>query len=219
MKKNWTHYVDQCCLQVWQFGGHLIDLLSILLRYNGFTEIQKAIVVQTGSRPWNSDYGLFLLQAWLWEVAWSCFSVQSLNWWSPVVICCYYSVAQSCLTVHNPMGCTRQASLSFATSWSLPKLMSIESMMTSNHLILCCLLLLLPSNFPRIKIFSNELVLHSRYPKYWSFSFTISLSNEYSGLISFRIRAFLVAQMVKNHPAIQETQVSSADKGMVTQSL
>ena len=70
---------------------------------------------------------------------------------------------------------------------SLLKLMSIESVMPSNHLILCCPLLLPPSIFPTIKVFSNESVLHNRWPKYWSFSFNISPSNEYSGLISFRI--------------------------------
>ena len=65
--------------------------------------------------------------------------------------------------------------------------MSIESVMPSNHLILCCPLILLPSVFPNIRVFSNELALHIRWPKYWSFSFSISPSNEYSGLISFRI--------------------------------
>ena len=81
----------------------------------------------------------------------------------------------------------RQASLSITNSWSLLKLMSIESMMPSNHLILCCPLLLLPSIVPSIGVFSSELVLHIRWPKYWSFSFSISPSNEYSGLISFRM--------------------------------
>ena len=80
-----------------------------------------------------------------------------------------------------------QASLSITNSWSLPKLMSIESVMPSNHLILCCLLLLPPSIFPSIRVFSNESALHIRWPKYWSFSFNISPSDEYSGLISFRI--------------------------------
>ena len=80
-----------------------------------------------------------------------------------------------------------QASLSITNSWSLLKLMSIESVMPSNHLILCRTLLLLPSIFPRIRVFSNESVLHIKWPKYWSFSFSISHSNEYSGLISFRI--------------------------------
>ena len=77
------------------------------------------------------------------------------------------------------------ASLSITISQCLPKLMSIELVMPSNHLILCHPLLLLPSIFPIIRVFSNELVLHIRSPKYWSFSFSISPSNEYSGLISF----------------------------------
>ena len=83
-----------------------------------------------------------------------------------------------------------QSSLSFTSSWSLLKFMSIESMMLSSHLILCHPLLLLPLIFPSIRIFSNELVLHIRWPKYWIFSFRISPSNEYSGFISFRIDWF-----------------------------
>ena len=79
-----------------------------------------------------------------------------------------------------------QASLSFTNSWSLLKLMSIESVMPSNPLTLCHPLLLLPLIFPSIRVFSNELALHIRWPNYWSFSFSISPSNEYSGLISFR---------------------------------
>ena len=90
----------------------------------------------------------------------------------------------------------RQASLSLMVSQSLLKLMFIESVMPSNHLILCCPLLFLPSIFPSIRVFSNELALHIRGPKYWSFSFSISPSNGYSGLISFRIEwfDFLVVQ-------------------------
>ena len=82
-----------------------------------------------------------------------------------------------------------QASLSITNSWSLLKLMSIESVMPSNHLILSCPLLLPPSIFPSIRVFSNESVLHVRWPKYCSFSFSFSISpfNEYSGLISFRM--------------------------------
>ena len=83
-----------------------------------------------------------------------------------------------------------QASLSITNSWSLLKLMFIESVMPSNHLILCCPLLLMPSIFPSIRVFSNESVLCIKWPKYWSFSFSISPSNEYSGLISFRIDWF-----------------------------
>ena len=80
-----------------------------------------------------------------------------------------------------------QASLSITNSRSLLRLMSIESVMPSNHLIVCHPLLLLPSIFPSIRAFSNESALPMRWPKYWSFSFTISLSNEYSGLISFKM--------------------------------
>ena len=80
--------------------------------------------------------------------------------------------------------------MSITNSWSLLKLMSIESVMPSNHFILCRPLLLLPSIFPSIRVFSNESVLHIRLPNYWSFSFSISPSNEYSGLISFRIDWF-----------------------------
>ena len=83
-----------------------------------------------------------------------------------------------------------QASLSIINSWSLLKLMSIESVIPSNHLILCHPLLLLSSIFPSIKVFSNESALHIRWPKYWSFSFSISPSNEYSGLISFKVDWF-----------------------------
>jgi len=87
----------------------------------------------------------------------------------------------------TPWTATHQASLSITNSHSLLKLMSIESVMPSNHLIFCHHLLLLSSIFPRIKIFSNESVLCMRWPKYWSFSLSISPSNEYSGLISFGI--------------------------------
>ena len=82
---------------------------------------------------------------------------------------------------------TAAHSLFIGNSWSLLKLMSIESVMPSDHLILCCPLPLLPSIFPSIRVFSSESVLRIRWPKYWSFSFSISPSNEYSGLISFRM--------------------------------
>ena len=88
----------------------------------------------------------------------------------------------------TPWAATHQASLSFTISWSLLKLMSIKSVMPSNHLILCHPLLLLPSIFPSIRVFSNESAIHIRWPKYWNFSF--SLSNKYSGLISFKINWF-----------------------------
>ena len=90
----------------------------------------------------------------------------------------------------TPWTAACQASLSFTISWSLLKLMSIELVMPSNHLIFCCPLLLLSSIFPSIRVFSSDLALHIRWPKYWSFSFSISPTNEYSGLISFRIDWF-----------------------------
>ena len=93
-----------------------------------------------------------------------------------------HSVASDSVT---PWTAARQASLSITNSRSLPKLMSIESVMPSNHLILCHPLLLLPSIIPSIRVFSNESTLHMRWPKYWSFSLNISPSNEHSGLISF----------------------------------
>ena len=102
----------------------------------------------------------------------------------------YFSSVQSFSCVRlfaTPWSTTRQASLSITNSWSLLKLMSIESVTPSNHLILCRPLLLLPSIFPSIRVFSEESVLHIRWPEYWSFNFSISPSNEYSGLISFTI--------------------------------
>ena len=125
-------------------------------------------------------------------------------------ICCCSSVAQSCPTLCNPTACSTPASLSFTISQSLLKLMSIESVMPSNHLILCHPLLLLPSIFPSIRVFSNELVLCIRWPKYWNFSFSISPSNEYSGLMSFRIDWFdLLANSQESSPAPQFKSVNS----------
>ena len=99
----------------------------------------------------------------------------------------------SCLVMSNsvtPWNATGQISLSFADSWSLLKLLSIESVMPSNHLVLCYPLLLLPSIVPSIRVFSCVLALCIRWPKYWSFSFRISPSSEYSGMISIRIDWF-----------------------------
>ena len=104
--------------------------------------------------------------------------------WASFYPCCC-SVTKSCLILCNPMDCTLKTSLSFTISWSLLKLMSIKSVMPSNHLILCLPLLLLSSIFPSIWVFSNEVGLCLRWSKYWNFS--ISPSDEYSGLISFRM--------------------------------
>ena len=111
------------------------------------------------------------------------------------------SVTQWCPNL-RPHGLQHAMSLSITNSKSLLNLMSIESVMPSNHLILCHPLILLPSIFPSIKIFSNESVLRIRWPKYWSFTFSISLSNEYSELISFRTDWFDLL-------AVQNSQESS----------
>ena len=102
-----------------------------------------------------------------------------------------------------------EAFLSITNSQSLLKLMFIKLVMSSNHLILCCRLLLLPSVFPNIRVFSNESVLHIRWPKDWSFSFSISPSNEYSGLISFRIDWLDLLAVQGGSPTPQSKSIGS----------
>ena len=99
----------------------------------------------------------------------------------------FSSVAQSCLTLCDPMDCSTPGLPVHHLSWSLLKPISTESEMPSSHLVLCCSLSLLPSFFPSIRVFSNESFLSIRWPKYHSFSFNISPANEHSGLISFRM--------------------------------
>ena len=113
------------------------------------------------------------------------FLLKEWNCW--IIVEFSHSVVSDSAT---PWTAARQASLSITNSWSLLKLMSIELVIPSNHLILCHFVLLLPSIFPSIRVFSNESVLRIRWPKYWSFSFSINPSNEYSGLISFRMDWF-----------------------------
>ena len=115
-----------------------------------------------------------------WDVMWNNFELKDHS-------VQFSSLAQSCLIPVNPWIIARQASQSITNSWSSLKLMSIESVMPSSHLILCHPLLLLPPIPPSIRVFSNESTLHMTWPKYWSFSFIISLSNQYPGLISFRM--------------------------------
>ena len=119
-------------------------------------------------------------------------------------------VAQLCLTLCDPMDC--QASLSVTNSQSLLKLMSIDSVMPSNHLILCHPLLLPPSILHSIRVFSNESVLRIRRPKYWSFSFSISPSNEYSGLISFRLYLPAVEGTLKSSLQHHSSKPSDSEK-------
>ena len=111
----------------------------------------------------------------------------SLLTWASVHGLQFSSVAQSCPTLCDPMDCSTPGFPVYHQLTEMLKLMSIELVMPFNHLILCHPLLLLPSNFPSIRVFSNESVLHISLPKYWNFNFSISPSNEYSGLISFRI--------------------------------
>ena len=134
--------------------------------------------ILAGESPWREETGRLLSK----RVA------KSRTWANkPLSIISVSSVAQSYLILCHPMNHTaRQASLPITNSWSPPKRMPIESVMSSNHLILCRLLLLLPSIFPSIRVFSNESALCIGWPKYWSFSFNISASNEHPGLISFR---------------------------------
>ena len=126
------------------------------------------------------------LKYWLLEWNWDMLVRERLLVW-------YLSSVQSLSCVRlfaTPQTAVRQASLCITNSWSLLKLMSIESVMPSKHLILCRPLLLLPSIFPSIRVFSSKSVLPVRWPQYWSFSFSISPANEYSGLISFRMDWF-----------------------------
>ena len=116
-------------------------------------------------------------RSWLWLISWTPYCQVSQ----------FSSVARSCLTLCDP---TNYSTLGLPVHHQIPEFtqtMSIESMMSSNHLILCCPLLLLPSIFPNIRVFSNESALCIRWPKYWSFRFNISPSNEHQGLISFRM--------------------------------
>ena len=110
----------------------------------------------------------------------------------------------------TPWTATRQASLSFTISWSLLKLMSIKLVMPPNRFILCCPLFLLPSIFPSFRVFSKELALRIGWSKYWSFSFSISPSNEYSGLISFRIDWFGLLAVQRTLKSLVQDNTSKA---------
>ena len=130
-----------------------------------------------------------------------------------------FSSVQSLSRVQHfatPWTTARQASLSITNSQSPPKPMSIESVMPSNHLLLCCPLLLLPSVFPSIRVFSNELALRIRWPKDWGFSFSISPSNEYSGLISFWIDCFDLLAVQGTLKSLLNPQFESISSSVLT---
>ena len=126
---------------------------------------------------------------------------------------CCCSVAKSCPALYTPVDCSMPGFLSFTISWSLLKLRSIQLVMSSNHLILYHPLFFLPSIFPSIRVFSNELALCIRWPKYWSFSFSLSPSDEYSGLISFKIDWFdllAIQGILESSPAPQFESINSS---------
>ena len=135
------------------------------------------------------------------------------------MLCVVVAQSLSCVQLFaTPWTAAHQASLSFTISQSLLKLMSIELMMPSNHLILCCPLLLLPSIFPSIRVFPNESTLFIRWPKYWSYSFSISPSKEYSGLISLWIDQFdllAVQGILESSPAPQFENINSLELSLL----
>ena len=150
---------------------------------------EAAWLCQWGDRRWFTQHSLS--SALDWALSWMPGSLRVTKLaWRPEDFTVQFSSVQWLSRVRlfaPPWTAARQASLYIANSWSLPKLMPTESVMPSNHLILCHPLLLLPSIFPSIRVFSSESVLRIRWPKYWSFSFSISPSSEHPGLISFRI--------------------------------
>ena len=162
---------------------------------------------------WCGCYGLSLGVSWIWFrmlTAGHCLpavGVLRTSWTS-----CCYSVTKSCLAVCDLVNCSLPGS--FAIFWSLLKFMSFESMMPSNHLILCCPLLLLPSIFPSIRVFSNESVLGIRWPRHWSFSFRISPLNEYIGFISFKIDWFDLLAVQGTLKSFQTPQFESINSSM-----
>ena len=157
-------------------------------------EQEEPWFIPEGNVKWYSYFGrLFgsILQNYIYlfhviqQRSWNLMSAQNPEYRCLSVQ--FSSVVQSCPNLWDPWTTAYQASLSITNSRNPPKPMSIESVMLSNHLILCHPLLLLPSIFPSIRVFPNESALYIRWPKYWSFSFNISPSNEHSGLISFRM--------------------------------
>ena len=143
--------------------------------------------------------------------------IQFVPWFSSVQLL-------SCVWLFvTPWTTACQASLSITNSWSLPKLMSIESVMPSNHLILCHPLLLLTSILPSIRVFSNESALCMRWPKYWSFSFNISPSNEHSGLTSFKMDCWISSQSkglsrVSSNTTVQKQQFFGSQLSLLSNS-
>ena len=172
----------------WTSPGNFL-LISATLSQNVFAyhHIWR-LIFRIQDLGWTSLLGRYKSPSG--EEDWLCIHVCSCNFSYSFIIIYLFSSLQLLSHVRLfviPWTAIRQASMSITNFQSLLKLMSIDSVMPSNHLILCHPLLLLPSILPSIRVFSNESSLHIRWPKYWSFSFSISSSNEYSGLISFRM--------------------------------
>ena len=163
------------CSSRWEIVGFLIGLTSESKIFVDTLEVRQRKKEELKIHPIP-----YLEQKLLWM------ELNFQQWFFNRILLFSSVQSLSCVQLFvNPWTEACQASLSITNSWSLLKLMSIESVMPSNHLILCRPLLLQPSIFPSIRVFSNEPFLHIRWPQYWSFSFCISPSNEYSGLISF----------------------------------
>ena len=196
------HPINLLCLichdsysSLWPFWRSLnLNFKCLRLSCQSLYEIDKNLNPQKGEQCWIGSPDIW---SYSWQ-PWSCQENQkdlgSTVWSTPLtkwIDFFHYSVVVQLLShvllFVTPWTAAHQASLPFTISWSLLKLRSNESVTPSNHLILCCPLLLLVSIFPSIRVFSSELTLPLRWPKYWSFSFSISPFNEYSGLISFRI--------------------------------
>jgi len=169
-KRRSILYLQVCCIFQISCVSDIIQYLSLSDLFTSHNTFQ----IHPCCCKWQDSYSLY---GWILP--------QCVH----IYLCIFSSVQSlSCLRLFaTPWTETHQASLSITNSRNLLKLMSIESVMPSNHHILCHPLLLLSSVFPSLRVFSNESVLHTRWPKYWSFSFSISPSSEYSGLISFRM--------------------------------
>ena len=181
MSNEWAFLWHHFLTNVWC----LICFESSLLDFPGIKLCHLGIII------FSPSFRVLYLYVLLLSTRIDCYTQKNGGSYKIIALIAF-SLVQSLSHVRlfvTPWTAECQASLSIANSQSLLKLLSIKLVMPSNHLILCCPLLLLPSPFPRIKVFSSESVLRIRWPKYWSFSFSIP-SNEYSGLISFRIGWF-----------------------------
>ena len=173
--------------EAWNWGSSNLEMQRSL-ELLAFSEVMRAEGPTDGRTEGDEILGCGHHMAWLMKQATLDVITGSgvFTFWTNFVV---QSLSHSRLFV-TPWMAAHQASLSFTVSWSLLKLMSTESVMSSSHLILCSPLLLLPSILPSIRVFSSELAFHIRWPKCWSFCFSISLSSKYSGLISFKIDWF-----------------------------